>query len=56
MDDALGDLNALMFRHARNPDLHFAVGNLYEKQQKFTEAAAEYRKAYELVSKHVELE
>jgi len=56
VDDALGDLNALMFRHARNPDLHFAVGNLYEKQQKFTEAAAEYRKAYELVSKHVELE
>lgn len=56
VDDAVADLKALMFRHARNPDLHFTLGTLYEKQQKFTEAAAEYRKAYELVSKHVEME
>ena len=52
VEDAIGDLKALAFRHARNPDLHFALGLLYEKQQKYTEAAAEYRKAYELVSKH----
>lgn len=51
---AIGDLKALLFRNARNPDLHFVLGTLYEKQQKFDEAAAEYRKAYELVSKHVE--
>ena len=56
VDDALADLKALMFRNARNPDLHFTVGTLYEKQEKFTEAAAEYRKAFELVSKHVEFE
>ncbi len=56
VDDAIGDLKALMFRHARNPELHFAIGTMYEKQQKFTEAAAEYRKAYELISKHAEVE
>ena len=56
MDDAVDDLKALLFRNARNPELHFTLGSLYEKQQKFTEAAAEYRKAYELVSKHVEFE
>lgn len=56
LDDAVDDLKALMFRNARNPDLHFTLGTMYEKQQKFTEAAAEYRKAYELVSKHVEFE
>ena len=56
VDDAVDDLKALMFRNARNPDLHFNLGTLYEKQQKLTEAAAEYRKAYELVSKHVEFE
>ena len=56
VDDALADLKALMFRNARNPELHFTAGTLYEKQEKFTEAAAEYRKAFELVSKHVEFE
>ena len=56
VDDAVGDLKALLFRNSRNPDLHFALGLLYEKQQNFTEAASEYRKAYELVSKHVEFE
>lgn len=56
IDEAVDDLKALLFRNARNPELHFTLGMLYEKQQKFTEAAAEYRKAYELVSKQVEFE
>jgi len=56
IDDAVEDLKALMFRNARNPDLHFTLGTLYEKQQKLAEAAAEYKKAYELVSKQVEFE
>ncbi len=56
MDDAVEDLKALMFRNARDPELHFTLGTLYEKQQKFTESATEYRKAYELISKHVEFE
>ena len=56
VDEAVGDLQALLFRNARNADLHYALGTLLEKQQKFTEAAKEYRKAYELVSREVELE
>jgi tetratricopeptide (TPR) repeat protein len=56
VDEAIGDLQALLFRNARNADLHYALGTLLEKQQKFTEAAKEYRKAYELVSREVELE
>lgn len=56
VDEAVGDLQALLFRNARNADLHYALGLLLEKQQKFTDAAQEYRKAYELVSREVELE
>lgn len=54
VDEAIGDLQALLFRNARSADLHYALGLLQEKMQKFNEAAQEYRKAYELVSKEVE--
>ena len=54
LDDAIGDLQDLLFRNARNADLHYALGTLLEKQQKFTDAAKEYRKAYELVGREVE--
>lgn len=53
---AIGDMRALLFRHARNPELHYALGNLYEKQEKFADAAEQYRKAFELVFKHVEFD
>jgi tetratricopeptide (TPR) repeat protein len=56
IDDALGDLKALMFRNARNAELHYTVGTLLEKQEKYAEAAKEYRKAFELVSKEVKSE
>jgi len=56
IEEALGDLKALMFRNARNAELHYTVGILLEKQEKFAEAAKEYRKAFELVNKHVEFE
>lgn len=56
VEDAVGDLQALLFRHARNAELHYALGSLFEKQEKFTEAAGEFRKAYELVAKEVEFE
>ncbi|MCL7489604.1 MAG: tetratricopeptide repeat protein [Desulfobulbaceae bacterium] len=55
-DEAVEDLKALLFRNARNPDLHYTLGTIYEKQEKFTEAAAEYRKAFELINKQVEFE
>ncbi len=53
-EDALGDLQSLLFRHARNPELHYALGRLHEKQGKSAEAAQEYRKAFELIFRHVE--
>jgi len=56
VDEAVADLQALLFRNARNADLHYALGTLLEKQQKFTEAAREYRKAFELVSREVGME
>lgn len=56
VEEAVGDLQALLFRNARNPELHFALGELYEKQGKFPEAAGAYRKAFELSARHVEFE
>ncbi len=56
IDDALGDLKALMFRNSRNAELHYIVGTLLEKQEKFADAAKEYRKAFELAQKEVEFE
>jgi Tfp pilus assembly protein PilF len=56
MEEAIGDLQALLFRNARNPELHFALGELYEKQGKFAKAAGSYRKAFELVARQVEFE
>ena len=56
LDEAIGDLQALLFRHARDPELHYSLGTLLEKQEKFGEAAGEYRRAYELIAKKVEFE
>lgn len=56
IDDALEELKILLFRNARNPELHYTIGMLLEKKENFTEAAKEYRKAFELVNHEVELE
>jgi tetratricopeptide (TPR) repeat protein len=56
VDEALEELKMLLFRNARNPELHYAIGMLLEKKEKFSEAAAEYRKAFELVSRQVDME
>jgi tetratricopeptide (TPR) repeat protein len=49
LEEALQDLQALTFRHGRNPELHFVTGTLNEKKGDIGKAAAEYRKAYELL-------
>jgi len=51
VQEALEDMQALLFRHGRNSDLHFMVGSLQEQLGKFKEAAAEYKKAYELLKR-----
>ncbi len=49
VDGALADLQSLLFRHARDAELHFMIGTLQEKKGAVHEAAVEYRKAYELL-------
>jgi tetratricopeptide (TPR) repeat protein len=56
IDEALDELKVLLFRNARNPELHYAIGMLMEKKEMFPEAAKEYRKAFELVNHEVEME
>jgi len=56
VDDALDELKTLLFRNARNPELHYTIGTLLEKKEDYSEAAKEYRKAFELVNHEMELE
>lgn len=55
VDEALDELRVLLFRNARNPELHYTIGTLQEKKGNIVEAAKEYRKAFELVNHDVEL-
>ncbi|MDW7774428.1 MAG: tetratricopeptide repeat protein [Desulfobulbaceae bacterium] len=56
VDEGLEELKILLFRNARNPELHYTVGILLEKKGMYAEAAGSYRKAFELVSHEVEME
>jgi len=56
IDEALDELKILLFRNARNAELHYTIGTLLEKKEMYSEAAKEYRKAFELVNHEVELE
>lgn len=51
LDEAIMDLKTLLFKNSRNSDLQYAVGRLLEKQKKHEEAAASYRKAYDLLQR-----
>ncbi len=51
VQEALEDMQALLFRNGRNPDLHFMVGSLQEQLGKLKQAAAQYKKAYELLKR-----
>lgn len=51
VDTALEDLKAMLFRNGRNAELHYVLGTLYEKKANHTMAAAEFRKAYELLDR-----
>lgn len=56
VDTAIEDLQAMLFRNARNAELHYVLGTLYEKKEKHPEAAKEFRKSYELLSRSSHLE
>lgn len=49
VDTALDDLKAMIFRNARNAELHYVLGTLYDKKNDHPMAAKEYSKAYELL-------
>ncbi|MGV1100017.1 tetratricopeptide repeat protein [Thiovibrio sp. JS02] len=56
VDEALDDLQPLVFRNNRNPQLHYAIGSFHAAKGKHQEAAQEFRKAYELLAKQQEHE
>ncbi len=49
LDDAISDLQSIMLRKSRNPELHYVLGTFYERQGKNDLAMKEFRKAYELL-------
>ncbi|MBU0730576.1 MAG: tetratricopeptide repeat protein [Proteobacteria bacterium] len=49
VDGAIADLQSIMMRKSRDPELHYVLGTFYEKTGKTEEALKEYRKAYELL-------
>ncbi len=51
VDEAIDDLRILMFRHLRSPDLHYWLASFYDRKKESEKAAAEYRKAYELLQR-----
>jgi len=55
VDDALADLQELLFRHSRNAELHFTIATLQEQKGDLKGAVTSYRKAYELLHEKVML-
>lgn len=51
IDDAIYDLQAMIFRNGRNHHLRYVLGTFYAKKNDHEKATAEFRKAYELLEK-----
>ncbi len=56
VDEALEDLNMLLFRNSREPILHYSIGLMLEKTKKYEDAAKAYRKGYELQEREMTLQ
>lgn len=56
LDEAIDDLKALIFRNGRDPELRYTLGTFYAQKSNHTEAATEFRKAYELLLKRQHFE
>ncbi len=54
-EEAIGDLEGLLMRNVRNPQLHYALGTIFEQQGNLKKAAKEYRKAFELLNEAMKL-
>lgn len=55
-EEAIQDLESLVFRQSRHPELRYELGALYEKKGSLDKAAAEYKKAYELMEHKIKLQ
>jgi len=51
VEEAVADLQGLLLRNARHPELHYVLGTLFEKLGQMDRAVAEYRKGYELLAR-----
>lgn len=49
LDTAMQDLQALLFRHARSPELHYSLADVYVRKGQHEKAADEFKKAYDLL-------
>lgn len=56
VDEALEDLNMLLFRNSRAPILHYTIGLMLEKKKKYEDAAKAFRKGYELLKRETTLQ
>lgn len=56
IEGAVQELKGLLFRNARNAQLHYALGTLHEQQKQVEKAAVEYKKAYELLLRQTKME
>ncbi len=46
---AINRLKELLLHNNQNPEIHFALGELYEQEKRYTQALQEYKKAYKLL-------
>ena len=53
VDQAIADLQPMIFRNGRDHHLHYILGTLYAKKADHEKAAQEFRKAYELLGRHI---
>lgn len=54
IDQAISNLQAMVFRNNLNHHLHYVLGTLYSKKANTEKAAQEFRKAYELLNRQIQ--
>ena len=55
IDEAIDDLQPLIFRNGRNHHLRYVLGTFYAQKGNHAKATGEFQKAYELLNKRTNL-